>query len=169
MTKQESQQRVRVNKAFEKINRFDGSDPNYCFSWLEQIHSLINEHPGRDFREELLFSSGGSVSKTIHATDPDATPEQVKDAVLCNHSNLRTVLQRASAYQSIQQKPGEALQTYNTRYASYFKLAYSDLDVNDDYTRMQCTHYATSLYGKLDDEMMGRFNQGTSRQPSRKP
>ena len=68
--------------------------------------------------------------------DPDVTPEQVKDAVLHNHSNLRTVSQRASAYQPIQQKPGKALQTYDTRYASYFKLAYPDLDVNDDYTRM---------------------------------
>ena len=124
MAKKESQQQACVNKVFEKINRFDGSDPNYCFSWLEQIHSLVNEHPGRDFREELLFNCRGSVSKTIHATDPDATPKQVKDAVLCNHSNLRTVSQRASAYQSIQQKPGEVLQTYNTRYASYFKLAY---------------------------------------------
>ena len=80
IAKKESQQRAHVNKAFEKINRFDGSDPSYCFSWLEQIHSLVNEHPGRDFREELLFNCGGSVSKTIHATDPDVTPEQVKDA-----------------------------------------------------------------------------------------
>ena len=34
-----------------------------------------------------------------------------------------------------------------------------DLDVNDDYTRMQCTHYVTSLYGKLSNEMTGKFNQ----------
>ena len=26
-------------------------------------------------------------------------------------------------------------------------------------TKMHCTHYATSLYSKLGDEMTGRFNQ----------
>ena len=123
------------------------------------LMGLIPTTASPGFREELLFNCGGSVCKTIHATDPDATPEQVKDAVLCNHSNLRTVSQRASAYQSIQQKPGEALQTYNTRYASYFKLAYPYLHVNDNYTRTQCTHYVTSQNGKLSDEMTGRFNQ----------
>ena len=85
MEQKESQQRTHINKAFEKINIFDGSDPNYCFSWLEQIHSLVR---GRDFREELLFNCGISISKTIHAIDPDAMPEQIKDAILHNHSNL---------------------------------------------------------------------------------
>ena len=42
----------------------------------------------RDYREELLLTSGGSVTKTIYNIDVDATPEQIKDIVLRNHSNL---------------------------------------------------------------------------------
>ena len=47
----------------------------------------------------------------------------------------------------------------NTRYSSYFKLAYPELDLDDPLTRMHCIHYASSLHGKLSDEMTGRFNQ----------
>ena len=76
-----------------------------------------------------------------------------------NHSNLRTVSQCSNAYQQLQQKPDDALQTYNTRYTSYFNLAYPELEINNPLSRMHCIHYASSLYGKLGDEMTGRFNQ----------
>ena len=64
-----------------------------------------------------------------------------------------------SAFQSIQQNPDKALQTYNTRYESYYQLAHPDLDIDNDASRVSCIHYANSLHGKLGDEMEGRFNQ----------
>ena len=99
------------------------------------------------------------MSKTIHALPQGATDEHIKDAVLRNHSNLRTVSQQSNAYHQLHQKPNEALQTYNTRYASFFNLAYPELELDNPLSRMHCIHYASSLYGKLGDEMMGRFNQ----------
>ena len=107
------QQCNRVNKSFEKIPRFDGSTPHYCFDWLEQTEALSNRYPDRNYKEELLFNCGNSVSKTIHAVPEGATNQQIKDAVLHNHSNLRTLSQRSNAYQNMYQKPDEALQTYN--------------------------------------------------------
>ena len=157
--KRENQQQNCINKAFEKIPRFDGTNPNYCFDWLEQTEALVNEHEGRIYREELLLTCGTSVSKTIHALHQGATNQQIKDAVLCNHSNLRTVSQCSNAYQQLHQKPDEALQTYNTRYTSYFILAYPKLEIDNPLSRMHCMHYASSLCGKLGDEMTGRFNQ----------
>ena len=59
----------------------------------------------------------------------------------------------------LHQKPDEALQTYNTRYTSYFNLTYPKLEIDNPLSRMHCIHYASSLYGKLGDEMTGRFNQ----------
>ena len=126
---------------------------------MEQTEALVNEHQGRVYREELLLNCGTSVSKTIHALLQGATNQQIKDAVLQNHSNLRTVSQCSNAYQQLHQKPDEALQTYNTRYTSYFNLAYPELEINNPLSRMHCIHYASSLYGKLGDEMTGRFNQ----------
>ena len=145
--------------AFEKIPRFDGTNPSYCFDWLEQTEALVNEHQGRIYREELLLNCGTSLSKMIHALPQGATNQNIKDAVLRNHSNLRTVSQRSNACHQLHQKPDEALQTYNTMYASFFNLAYPELELDDPLSRMHCIHYASSLYGKLGDKMTGRFNQ----------
>ena len=154
-----NQQRSQINKAFKKIPRFHGTNPSYCFDWLEQTEALVNEHQGRIYRKELLLNCGTSMSKTIHALPQGATNQHIKDAVLRNHSNLRTVSQRSNTYHQLHQKPDEALQTYNTRYASFFNLAYPELELDNPLSRMHCIHYASSLYGKLGDEMTGRFNQ----------
>ena len=126
---------------------------------MEQTEALVNEHQGRVYREELLLNCGTSVAKTIHTLPQEATNQQIKDDVLQNHSNLRTVSQHSNAYQQLHQKPDEALQTYNTRYTSHSNLAYPELEINNPLSRMHCIHYASSLYGKLGDEMTGRFNQ----------
>ena len=99
------------------------------------------------------------MSKTIHALPQGATNQNIKDAVLRNHSNLRTMSQLLNMYHQLYQKPDKALQTYNTRYASFFNLAYSELELDNPLSRMHCIHYASSLYGKLRDEMTSRFNQ----------
>ena len=95
----------------------------------------------------------------IHTLPQEATNQHIKDAVLRNHSNLRTMLQCSNAYQQLHQKPDEALQTYNTRYASFFNLVYLELELGHPLSRMHYIHYASSLYGKLGNEMTGRFNQ----------
>ena len=82
--KREANQRACINKVFEKIKHFDGSNLNRCLPWLEQIHTMMNNND-RDYPEELLLNSGGSVTKTIHNIDVDATPKQIKDIGLCNH------------------------------------------------------------------------------------
>ena len=97
MEKHENQQRSRINKAFEKIPRFDGTNPSYCFDWLEQTEALVNEHQGRIYREKLLLNCGTSISKTIHALPQGATNQHIKDVVLRNHSNFRTVSQQSNA------------------------------------------------------------------------
>ena len=119
----------------------------------------MNEHHGWIYREELLLNCGTSVSKAIHALPQGATNQIIKDAVLRNHSNFRTVSQRSNTYHQLHQKPDEALQSYNTRYALFFNLAYPELELDNPLSRMHCIHSASSLYGKLGDEMTGRFNQ----------
>ena len=51
--KKEIQHHNRVNKSFEKIPRFDGTNPAYCFDWLTQVEALVNDNEGRNYREEL--------------------------------------------------------------------------------------------------------------------
>ena len=65
-----------MNKAFEKIERFDGSNPEECLLWLGKMFSMIENH-GRNHREELLFNSGGSIQKTLYSISKEATPDQI--------------------------------------------------------------------------------------------
>ena len=125
---------------------------------MEEMFAMIDNH-SRNPREELLFNSGESIQKTLYSISPEATPEQIKDILLRNHSNLKTPSQHMSAFQSIQQKPDEVLQTYNTRYESYYQLAHPGPDIDNDTSRVSCIHYANSLHGKLGNEMEGRFNK----------
>ena len=115
----------------------------------------ITFNAGQDQQQQML-----TLMSHLPTQSPQgATNQHIKDAVLRNHSNLRTMSQRSNAYHQLHQKPDEALQTYNTRYASSFNLAYPELEIDNSLSRMHCIHYASSLYGKLRDEMTGRFNQ----------
>ena len=82
-----------------------------------------------------------------------------QNILLRSHSNLKTSSQHISAFQSIQQRPEELLQTYNARYQSYHKLAHEGLTIRSNGSKVSCIHYANSLHGKLGDEMEGRFNR----------
>ena len=139
--------KVRTNKAFEKIERFNRSNPEGCLLWLDEMF-FMNENHGRS----------GSVRK-LYSISQEATPDQIKDILLRNHTNLKMPSQSTAAYQAIQQKPDETLQTYNTQYESYYQLAHPGLDIDNDASRVSCIHYANSLQRKLGKEMEGRFNQ----------
>ena len=154
MEKRKNQQRSRITKLSRKSLGLTAPTPVIVLT-----EALVNEHQGRIYREELLLNCGTSVSKTIHTLPQGATNQHIKDAVLQNHSNLRTVSQQSNAYQQLHQEPNETLQTYNTRYASFFNIAYPELELDNPLSRMHCICYASSLYGKLGDEMTGRFNQ----------
>ena len=49
----------------------------------------MSNNYNREYCEELLLNSGGSITKTIHNIDVNATAEQIKDIILRNHSNLK--------------------------------------------------------------------------------
>ena len=68
------------------------------------------------------------------------------------------------ASQSMILDPGHSVSSmpYNSWYKSHFQLAYPGITINDTGSRTQCIQYASSLYGKLGDEMKDRFNQDLS-------
>ena len=55
--KRENQQKNHINKAFEKIPRFDGTNLNYCFDWLEQTEALVNKHEGRIYKKNCYSTA----------------------------------------------------------------------------------------------------------------
>ena len=113
----------------------------------------------RNARNELIYNSGGSVQKTLYSLPSDALVDKIHDLLLHNHSNLKTSSQHTSAFDSLQQKPEELLQTYNAKYQSYYELAHKGLTIISNGSKVNCIHYAKSLHGKLGEELEGRFNQ----------
>ena len=51
---------TRLDKQFDKIKIFDGSDPSACHPWLEEVLALCTQ-TGRSFREMLLLCTGQAV------------------------------------------------------------------------------------------------------------
>ena len=51
---------ARLDKQFDKIKIFDGSNPSECHPWLEEVHALCTQM-GRPFREMLLLCTGQAV------------------------------------------------------------------------------------------------------------
>ena len=140
------------------MNRFDGSNPDQCLPWMEEIFAMACNHKG-NAREELLYNSGGSIQKKLYSLSSEATEDEICDILLQNHSNLKTLSQHISAFQFIQQRPEEQLQTYSARYQSYYELAHEGLTIGSNGSKVSCIHYANSLHGKLSHEMERRFNQ----------
>ena len=51
---------ARLDKQFDRIKIFDGSNPSECHPWLEEVHALCTQ-TGRPFREMLLLCTGQAV------------------------------------------------------------------------------------------------------------
>ena len=49
-----------LDKQFDKIKIFDGSNPAECHPWLEEVHALCTQ-TGRPFKEMLLLCAGQAV------------------------------------------------------------------------------------------------------------
>ena len=125
---------------------------------MEEIFTMARTHK-RNARNELIHNSGGSVQKTLYSLLSDASEDEICDLLLCNQSNLKTSSQHISAFDSLQQKPEELLQTYNAKYQSYYELVHEGLTITSNGSKVSCIHYAKSLHEKLGKELEGRFNQ----------
>ena len=56
----EENKNARLDKQFDKIKIFDGSNPAECHPWLEEVHALCTQM-GRPFKEMLLLCAGQAV------------------------------------------------------------------------------------------------------------
>ena len=112
---------TRLDKQFDKIKIFDGSDPSACHPWLEEVHALCTQ-TGRSFREMLLLCAGQAVRAFIMDMSPDTTDDQIKNDLITGYSDLQGLGCKQAAYDNIAQKPDEPLRSYIVRYSRLFKL-----------------------------------------------
>ena len=146
---------ARLDKQFDKIKIFDGSDPSACHPWLEEVHALCTQ-TGRSFREMLLLGTGQAVQAFITDMSPDATDDQIKNDLITRYSDLQGLGCKEAAYNNIAQKPDEPLRSYIVRYSRLFKLLNGTVP-NDIKMRTTSMYFVNSLCSYLSSKVENRL------------
>ena len=146
---------ARLDKQFDKIKIFDGSNPSDCHPWLEEVHALCTQ-TGRPFREMLLLCAGQAVQAFIMDMSPDATDDQIKNDLITGYSDLQGLGCKQAAYDNIAQKPDEPLRSYIVRYSRLFKLLNGTVP-NDIRMRTTSMHFVNSLCSYLSSKVENRL------------
>ena len=146
---------ARLDKQFDKIKIFDGSDPSACHPWLEEVHALCTQ-TGRPFRKMLLLCTGQAVGAFITDMSPDATDDLIKNDLIIGYSDLQGLGCKQAAYDNIAQKPDEPLRSYIVRYSRLFKLL-NGTAPNDIRMRITSMHFVNSLHSYLSSKVENRL------------
>ena len=142
---------ARLDKQFDKIKIFDGSNPAECHPWLEEVHALCTQ-TGRPFREMLLLCAGQAVQDFITDMSPDATDDQIKNDLITGYSDLQGLSCKQAAYDNISQQPDEPLRSYIVRYSRLFKLL-NGTAPNEVVMRTTSMHFVNSLRSYLSSKV----------------
>ena len=146
---------ARMDKQFEKVKVFDGSNSSKCHTWLEEVHALCIQ-TGRPFREMLLLCAGQAVRDFITDMSPEATDDQIKNDLITGYSDLQGLGCKQSAYNSIMQRPDEPLRSYIMRYSRLFKLL-NGTALDDVRMRTTSMHFVNSLHNYLSSKVENRL------------
>ena len=151
----EENRNARLDKQFDKIKIFDGSNPAECHPWLEEVHALCSQ-TGRPFKEMLLLCAGQAVRDFILDMAPDATDEQIKNDLITGYSDLQGLGCKQAAYDNIAQRPDEPVRSYIVRYSRLFKLLNGTVP-NEVRMRTTSMHFVNSLRGYLSSKVENRL------------
>ena len=151
----EENRNARIDKQFDKIKIFDGSNPAECHPWLEEVHALCSQ-TGRPFKEMLLLCAGQAVRDFILDMAPDATDEQIKNDLITGYSDLQGLGCKQAAYDNIAQRPEEPVRSYVVRYSRLFKLL-NGTAPNEVRMRTTSMHFVNSLRGYLSSKVENRL------------
>ena len=146
---------ARLDKQFDKIKIFNGSNPAKCHLWLEEVHALCMQM-GRPFREMLLLCAGQAVRDFTTDMSPDTTDDQIKNDLITGYSDLQGLSCKQAAYDNISQQPDEPLRSYIVRYSRLFKLL-NDTAPNEVVMRTTSMHFVNSLRSYLSSKVENRL------------
>ena len=151
----EENKNARLDKQFNKIKIFDGSNPAECHPWLEEVHALCTQ-TGRPFKEMLLLCAGQAVRDFIIDMALDATDEQIKNDLITGYSDLQGLGCKQAAYDNIAQRPEEPVRSYIVRYSRLFKLL-NGTAPNEVRMRTTSMHFINSLRSYLSSKVENRL------------
>ena len=117
------------------MSTMEESTEKNCYSTVAPVYP----RPSMHYLKELQTN----ISRTqFYATN--LTSELFHNAPMLTNSYTRSLTK---------------LYKHTTQDTHHTHLPYPELEIDNLLGRMHCIHYTSSLYGKLGDEMTGRFNQ----------
>ena len=146
---------ARLDKQFDKIKIFYGSNPAECHQWLEEVHALCTQ-TGRPFQEMLLLCAGQAVRDFITDMSLDVTDDQIKNDLITGYSDLQGLSCKQAVYDNISQRPDEPLRLYIVRYSRLFKLL-NGTAPNEVVMRTTLMHFVNSLRSYLSSKVQNRL------------
>ena len=154
-TQAQENKNARMDKQFEKVKVFDGSQPSKCHPWLEEVHALCIQ-TGRPFCKMLLLCAGQAVRDFITDMSPEATDDQIKNDLITGYSDLQGLGCKQSAYDNIMQRLDEPLRSYIVWYSRLFKLL-NGTAPDDVRMRTASMHFVNSLHNYLSSKVENRL------------
>ena len=151
----EENKNARLDKQFDKIQIFDGSNPAKCHPWLEEVHALCTQM-GRPFKEMLLLCAGQAVRDFIIDMALNTTDEQIKNDLITGYSDLQGLGCKQAVYDNITQRPDEPVRSYIVRYSRLFKLL-NGTAPNEVRMRTTSMHFVNSLRSYLSSKVENRL------------
>ena len=137
----EENKNARLDKQFDKIKIFDGSNPAECHPWLEEVHALCTQMG--DHSKKCYFCVLDKRS---------ATDEQIKNDLITGYSDLQGLGCKQAAYDNIAQRPEEPVRSYIVRYSRLFKLL-NGTAPNEVRMRTTSMHFVNSLRSYLSSKV----------------
>lgn len=144
-----------LNKMFDTIRIFDGTDKEYFLDWVHNLESLCYETRG-NIREWAIRKSSGNVRSTLLTLPNTLTWSMIKKELMRNYSDMPSMSHAAQKLYNIQQTRDEDTLNYNIRYARLHTLVIGkDLGVQTDQDRI--IHYLCSLRNQGIAGKIGRL------------
>ena len=103
------------NPLFNKIAKYDRTDPEKCHYWLNQVRVACMES-GRNFCQSLMFCTKDAVLAVLLGLNPGLTDEQVKEEIMRCFSLAPTRRQAIEKLRAMHQEPDKQMHQYIVRH-----------------------------------------------------
>ena len=144
----------------KNIKIFNGTNKAECITWLSQIEAAAR-FSNTSFRKLICQSMAPSVLHVLSELSALASDEDIKNAILTNYSDIPSTTEVATRLQNMQTSPTEPLVTFNHRYKTIHRVAFS-LSQGEQQNKTIIIEYAKKLPQNTRDKLLRKIAKKNS-------
>ena len=144
----------------KNIKIFDGSNKAECINWLSQVEAAAR-FTNTPFRELICQSMAPAMLHILSELSALASDEDIKDVILTNYSDIPSTTEAATQLQNIQISASKPLVTFNHRYETIHKVAFS-LSTRQQENKTVIIEYTKKLPVNIRDKLLRKIAKKNS-------